>query len=219
MTVLAFIRDTALLTDAEVASYVVAQQIQIMRDFGPLWGIEATCVFAAPGDAIPAGAWQVWFKDHTDQAGALGYHDDKGNPISYVFVADDLADGVSWTVTGAHETLEMLGDPQITRVVDVDGFQYAYEACDACEDDQFAYSINGQLMSDFMLPSWFDPNGKAPFTFRNTIAAPLTLAAGGYIGVRSLPDGQWTQRFAETSPVSPRQSKKPTSRTMRRFGA
>lgn len=218
MITIAFVRDTALLTDELVRSYVAAQQIQVTRDFAPLWGVDATCVVVPPGGAVPAGAWQVCFKDHTDQDGALGYHDVAGNPIAYVFVADDLADGVNWTVTASHETLEMLGDPQITKTVDVAGFQFCYEVADACEDDSLAYLINGHLMTDFVLPSWFDPAGKAPYTFRNTIHAPLALAVGGYIGVRQLPNGQWTQRMAETVPLA-RQLKRPTSRTMRRFNA
>ena len=222
MITIAFIRDTRLLTDEMMFSYVAAQQIQVERDFAPLWGVTAQCTFVPPSGNLPPPSdgnqvWQLWFKDHSDQAGALGYHDDQGNPVAYTFVADDLADGVSWTVTGSHETLEMLGDPDIVQVRDAAGWEYAYEACDACEDDSLAYPINGHMMSDFVLPSWFDPVGKAPYTFRNTIHAPLTLAVGGYIGVRQLPDGQWTQRTAEVEPISHRQIKGPHSRTTRRF--
>jgi hypothetical protein len=221
MVTIAYIRDSDVITDAMLASYVAAQQIQITRDFAPVWGIDATCVVVPPGGAIPVDAWQVWLKDHTDQDGSLGYHDDKGNPISYVFVADDLTDNISWTVTCSHETLEMLGDPTINQVIDTGGLEYAREVADTCEDDSLAYLINGHLMTAFATPAWFDPNGKAPFTFPvvPTITAPFQLAAGGYIGVRSLPDGQWQQRFAEAAPASPRQSKRPTSRTMRRFNA
>lgn len=218
MITIAFIRNTSLLTDEMVASYVAAQQIQVSRDFAPAWGIDATCIFVPPGCDAPLGAYEVWFKDHTTEDGALGFHDDQGNPKSYVFTADDFANGVSWTVTASHETLEMLGDPDIKQVRDAAGFEYAYEACDACEDDSLAYLINGHLMSDFVLPSWFDPNGLAPYTFRRSIDAPLMLAPGGYIGVRTLPDGQWSQRFAEASPGA-RQVKRATSRTMRRFRA
>ena len=132
MTTIAFIRDTTTLTDAMLASYVAAQQIQISRDFAPLWGTDATCVAIPAGGDIPDGAWQIWFMDHSDQDGDLGYHDDQGNPIAYVFTADDLAAGVSWTVTGSHETLEMLADPTIDQVRDVGGFEYALEVCDAC---------------------------------------------------------------------------------------
>jgi len=216
---ISYIRNTYLLTDEMVASYVAAQQVQVARDFGPLWGIDdVQCVFVPPGTNAPLGSWEVWFKDHTDQDGALGYHTDEGRPKSYVFTADDLRDGISWTVTASHETLEMLGDPDIKQVRNVGSMQYAYEACDACEDDQFAYLIQGHLMSDFVLPSWFDPNGQAPFTFRNSIDGPLLLAPGGYIGRRVLPEGQWEQLFAQQH-ASPRQFKRETSRTLRRFRA
>jgi hypothetical protein len=214
---IAFIRETALLTDALVESYVAAQQAQIDGDFAPIWNLPATCVFVPPGQPIPAGAWQIVFKDHSDEAGDLGYHDDQGNPIGYVFVADCLSDGVNWTVTASHETLELLADPTITKVVDASGEEYSWEVCDACEDDRFAYPVNGHHLSDFVLPSWFDPNGQTPYTFRNAIQQPFGLAEGGYIGVRTLPDGPWTQRMAMTA--GPRQVKRATSRTMRRFGA
>ena len=222
MITIAYVRDTDALTDLQVAAYVMAQQVQISRDFYPAWGIDAHCVFVPPSGSIPVSTvdnpvYQLWFKDHSDQAGALGYHDVNGNPIAYVFVKDDIADGVTPSVTGSHETLEMLADPEINQVVDAMGNEYAREVCDACEDEQFAYMIDGVLMSDFMLPSWFNLAGTAPFTHQNAVTVPFGLAAGGYIGQRSLPDGQWVQRFAETTPSSPRQIKKATSRTMRRF--
>lgn len=214
---IAFIRDTGLLTDPLVEAYVSAQQIQITRDFVPAWGLDATCVFIPPLQPIPVGAWQIWFKDHSIEAGDLGFHDVDGNPIGYVFVQDIMNDGLSWTVTGSHETLEMLADPMIDQTVTVGDLVYAREVCDAPEDDEFAYPINGVHMSDFVLPSWFDPAGVAPFTFRRNpqITAPFMLADGGYIGVRTLPDGAWGQRAAAVA--SARQIKGPTSRTLRRF--
>lgn len=215
MPTIAFIRDTTCLTDALVQAYVAAQQIQITRDFAPIWNLDATCVFVPPGQPIPAGAWQIWLKDHSDTAGDLGYHDDQGNPIGYVFVADCIADGVAWTVTASHETLEMLGDPDITKTVTVGNEQYAYENCDAVEDDQFSYPINGIHVSDFVAPAWFgEPDPKLAMSFRGNVHAPFELAKGGYIGVRTLPNGAWTQRMAMTGP---RQVKRATSRTMRRF--
>lgn len=219
--VIAFTRQTRLLTDLQVTDYVTAQQIQVTRDFGPRWGADARCVFVPYGGVIPEGAWRVIFNDHSAMNGALGYHDDNGLPTAYVSVADALANGTAWTVTGSHETLEMLGDPDIRKTATVieDGVthEYAYEACDACEDDALGYRINGHLLSDFVLPAWFDPAAVGPYTFRGTIDRPLALAAGGYIGVRELAPapGAWTQRMARE--VGPRQLKGPASRTMRRF--
>jgi hypothetical protein len=218
--VIACIRETNRLTDALVASYVAAQQVQVSRDFAPAWGVDATCVFVPPGGPIPVGAWCLYLQDHVAQAGCYGFHSDDGAPKAYVAVADTLADGCSWTVTASHEWLEMLGDQTCARVVDVAGQEYAVEVCDACEDDRFSYPVTGHHLSAFVLPAWFDPAGVAPFTFPPiaSIAAPFALAEGGYIGVRSLPDGQWSQRLADGVPGR-RTVKAATSRTMRRFAA
>jgi hypothetical protein len=223
---IAFIRETTLLSDVLVEQYVEAQKIQIARDFGPAWSAGATCVFVPPGGTIPAGAWQVVFLDHSDQADALGYHDTTapgGMPRSKVFVADDLESGNSWTVTASHETLEMLADPDIsktTRVSLPDGTinEYAWEICDCCEDDRFAYPIKGIHLSDFALPSWFDPAADGPYTFRDTVDAPLALAEGGYIGVHEVSPlvTPWQQCMARGEPGS-RTAKGVASRTSRRF--
>lgn len=220
---IAFIRETGYLTDADVSAFVAAQQVQLDKDFAPLWGLGATCVFVPPEHVIPPGAWQVILLDHTDQAQASGYHDDTGpggEPRSKVFIADIKADGSSWTVTTSHETLEMIGDPTINKSVTFDGWVYAWENCDACEDDHFGYRINGLLMSAFVLPSWFDPSGKAPFTFPviPSIDAPFKLAEGGYIGRRQWPSGPWSQLMADGAPGVRALHKKPSSRTIRRFG-
>jgi hypothetical protein len=226
--VVAVIRDTVLLTDAQVASWCGAMRIAVARDFAPHW-TDATVVFANPGEPIQAGAYQLWFRDHTDQDGALGYHDDNGLPVAHVFVADDLANGTSWTVTASHEFWEMLGNPAIDRFVEnvADGVTWKMptEVADCCEDDQFAYGVTGpdgvtHMISAFATPAWFDPHGVAPFTFPpiEAIDAPFVLADGGYIGRMEIAPapGQWTQ-FLAARP-GPRQVKKLSSRTMRLFG-
>jgi hypothetical protein len=220
---IAFIRETRLLTDELIASYVAAQQIQLDRDLLPAWGLTAKCVFVPPGTSIttPGGAWQCVFLDNSDQAGALGYHDvtADGLPVLKIFIADVLADGVAWTVTASHEVIEALGDPDIQKTVDAGGFEFAWELCDAPEDDRFSVPILGHHMSNAVTPAWFDPNGEAPFTLYPCpeIDAPFILPEGGYIGVRTLPDGAWGQRFAMGARTK-RQRKGPASRTMRRFG-
>jgi hypothetical protein len=217
-------RLTNLLTDALVESYVAAQQIQITRDFAPIWGVDAQCVFVPPGGVVPAGAWQLRFMDHSDQAGDLGYHDDTGSPIAYVFVADDIADGCLWTVTASHETLEMLGDPLCTKTAIDGNIELAFENCDAVEDDALGYWVEGadgrkHLLSDFVTQSWFASDGVGPYSFRGHPTAPFQLCVGGYIGFRTLPDGAWSQRFAAGAPGIRALNKKPTSRTTRRFNA
>lgn len=227
MTTIAYVRETNLLTDALVASYVLAQQTQITRDFAPIWHIDATCVFVPPGQAAPPGAWVVHLRDHSPDPGALGFHDDQGNPVAYCFVADDLKDGLSWSVTNSHETLEMLVDPTINRTRNrtLNGltWEYAVECCDAPEDDQYGYWITGSdgrshLMSAFVTPDWFSENGKAPFAFptRTPIHAPFALLQGGYIGRREIApqSTDWTQLTAQRGS---RTDKKWFSRMKRRF--
>lgn len=220
---IAYIRTTNRLTDAEVASYVAAQQRQLDEHFEPAWGIGATCTYYPPGSLVPGGVVQVFLQDHVAEAGAYGFHDHEGFPRAYVAVADTMADGNSWTVTASHETLELLADPDIDKTVRVDGLEYPLEDCDACEDDRFGcecQGLNGEmhLMTAFVMPAWFDPNGKAPFSYPSipAIDAPFALAEGGYIGVRTLPDGQWDQRLAQGMPGR-RTVKTDTSRTKRRF--
>lgn len=216
---IAIVRETTRLTDTFVASYARAQQIQVTRDFAPIWDLDATVIHVSPGDAVPPDAWVVALLDNSDQADALGYHDltEAGSPLSKVFVADALDDGLAWTVTASHEVLEMLADPRINGTVTIGDTEYALEVCDAPEDDRFSYPVEGHHLSAFVTPAWFDLLGKAPFTFPavSMITAPLMLAPGGYIGRRAM-GGAWAQVMADEA--GPRQVKRGSSRTGRRFG-
>jgi hypothetical protein len=223
-TQIAVIRASNALADADVISMLAAVQITLSRDFAPHWS-DATLIFVPPGqtETLPPGSMQIWIKDHTDQAGSAGYHTDDGFPISYVFWQDDLDNGMLPSVTFTHELWEMLADPDINKTVTVGNIERPIECADCCEDDSLAYSVTGPdgrawPISAFALPSWFDPNGAAPFTFPVIagIGAPFALAPGGYIGERVLPDGAWTMRFAEGEP-GVRTVKAEGSRTMRRF--
>ena len=225
--VVAVVRNTSALTDQQVASWVAAAQIACTRDFAPHW-CDATLAFVRPGQSIPTGAYQLWLNDRSGEADALGYHDDQGLPISHVGVLDAADDGVAWSVTASHELWEMLADPKIDKTVTfVTGdttYEIPLEVADAPEDDRFAYKVTGpdsvfHLTSAFVLRSWFDPAGVAPFTFPliAVIDAPFKLAAGGFIGMRegSPVPSEWRQEFAQTR--GPRDVKRPQSRTMRRF--
>lgn len=216
---IAFSIITDLLSPDLVKSYVASQQVQLDRDLLPIWGLTARCVFIPNGTPIPPGAWRCLFLDDSDQAGALGYHEltPDNLPLMKIFVRDILADRLSWTVTASHEVIETLGDPMINQTVQAEGVEYARELCDAPEDDRFSYNVSGHHLSAFVTPAWFKSDGVAPFTFPpiSQISGPFMLADGGYIGERTLPDGQWSQKLAGMS--GPRQHKRPGSRTLRRF--
>jgi hypothetical protein len=149
---------------------------QVINDFGPAWGISAHVVFVPKGKKPAAGTWQLVILDDSDQAGALGYHDltKEGLPLGKVFARTDLVNKLSWSVTISHELLEMLGDPDINLTAfdqssNTAGMLYAYEACDACEADEYGYQIDG--------------------------IQALDILPGGYIGVFDVTRGSgWQQK-------------------------
>lgn len=180
-----------------LADVVAALQVQVDRDFLPLWGVRATLV---AGGRKPRNSWQIVILDNSDQAGALGYHDltNTGQPLGKVFAATDKQYGLSWTVTLSHELLEMLVDPDVNLCAldDVRHCLYAYEVCDPVEDDSLAYDINGVKVSNFVTPQWFEPSSeRAPFDFGKVLSGPLELAAGGYISVLKIKSGYWTSLY------------------------
>ena len=201
------------LTDADIIPVVEALSIQVKQHFAPIWGIDADLTYYPAGNQPPLDAWQLVIFDTSDQAGALGYHDltNMGLPMGKIFAGTDKKYNSSWTVTASHELLEMLGDPDVNLCAVAEGqdqttLLYAYEVCDACESDQFGYTIHagGQdiLVSDFVDPAWFEtivyPN--AQFDYQRKITAPFQLLPGGYIPVMDISgnDG-WVQKTARNT--------------------
>src|SRR5271157_1565686 len=203
---------STVLTDAQVQAVVSPLQTQVHRDFAPPWGTDADLTFVPAGNTPDPGSWWLTVFDTSDQANALGYHDvtAEGLPSGKVFAKSDLDAGTSWTVTASHELLEMLGDPEINLTVFVQpdassGTLYAYEVCDACEDDQFGYDIDSTTVSDFVFPSWFQPSLGAgtQFDYQQRITAPLQLLPGGYIGFFDVGSGTgWQQKTAQGVPYT-----------------
>ncbi|OHX36701.1 hypothetical protein BJL95_02150 [Methylomonas sp. LWB] len=203
----AVINASTVVKDEDFAKTVAALQIQVSRDFAPVWGIDATLRALSKQEKPTAHEWWLAILDDSDQAGALGYHDltSTGLPIGKVFAKTDLHYGDAWSVTASHELLEMLADPTINLTVfdesNRGGRLYAYEVCDACEADKFGYKINNILVSDFVFPSWFESFWKpntTQFCYSNKITKPFQLLKGGYIGIYDINSGNgWTQLTAE----------------------
>ncbi len=138
--------------------------------------------------------------------GALGYHDvdSEGRPFSKIGVDLSLNNGSDW-LTGpysvvsvvGHEALETVCDPIVNIWRDIDGTQETpQEVCDAVEDLQ--YHHNGMDLTNFLLPSWFNPLGKPPFDYLGALSAPFTMSTGGYMVTRA--DGAAQQVFGESYP-------------------
>lgn len=224
--VVAILNQSTVLSDANVKAALPAMQVQVSRDFAPIWGIDAQLVFIPAGSPVPSGAWQLIVLNDSDQAGALGYHLlHDGIPRGFVFANTDIKNGLQWTVTFSHELLEMLLDPFVFSTVLVEGPHrfmgtsgsiLAQEVADATEADQYAYKITvpaagsmpayNVLVSDFVTPAWFGapapsagyPAGSGKYDFCGKCSAPFQLLPGGYIGVYDFRGGMgWTQKTAQ----------------------
>lgn len=231
MITIAVLNQSSSVTDTAARACASALQTQIDRDFSPIWGLPPVRVAFLPASKKPPkDAWWLVILDNSDQAGALGYHDltRDGLPLGKVFAETAKSFGATWTVSASHELLEMLVDPHINLAATVEteagGMRlYAYEVCDACEDDRFGYKVGGVLLSDFVTPAWFESfwaRKQTLFDFRNRIVEPFQLLVGGYISIYDVPNSQgWVMltanRGAMLAARAPRGSRRERRRTPR----
>ena len=168
---------------ADVSHVAAALQKQASRDLAPVWGVTATVDVFPNLRTVPAGYWPVIVVD--DVKDAAGYHQDSGGrPYALVEYS------ASWSLTASHETVEMLCDPWGKRVVagrspkrGQGQVEFLVEACDPCEAAEYAYTLNGVLVSDFITPHFYDPRRTigARYSFTGAIERPRQILQGGYI--------------------------------------
>src|SRR5262249_43354933 len=140
----------------EVSAVSAAIQKQLIRDFGPIWNVDATIDPFVKLEDVPLGYWRILVVDTFAKGGQ--HRDRNGQPFALV------AAGSSWSLVASHEALEMLADPFSSRLVSGDSLiesqgrvEYLVEVCDPCQGDDFAYHVDGILVSDFYTPNYFDP--------------------------------------------------------------
>lgn len=179
-------------SDADVSKAVAALQIQLDRDWQPAWGTTATLTYYSKTQPVPLTSWVIYVMDTSDISGALGYHDETtaSRPYGKIFVKDAIKYGYNWTVTLSHELLEMMADPFVNLTVfrqtsATGGRLYAYESCDAVENDRYGYRINNILVSDFQYPAWFDatPRAGSKFDHMAHCTTSYQILPGGYMPV------------------------------------
>lgn len=190
-----------------VQSVAAALNIQVMRDLPQFWNVQATVSYLPDTSSLPAGVWPVRLL-HSLPPGEGGVHMDEHNQPYAKVIANPGSN--EWTIDASHETLEMLVDPygnrlQTSTAIAIDGskgvkdttgqFNYLVEACDPCEADQFAYSIQGVAVSDFITPHFYDPvvTPGTRYSFTGAIKAPRQLLKGGYISFIDLETNEWEQ--------------------------
>jgi len=177
-----------------VQATAAALNVQVVRDLPEYWNVQATVRYLPDPAKIPVGVWPVFLVAKLPP-GEGGVHLDKKNqPYSLVIGTPGSSD---WTIDASHETLEMLVDPggnrlQASRAIQISGketedtageYQYLVEVCDPCEGNQYAYSIQGIAVSDFITPHFYDPvvTASARYSYGGNVKRPRQVLPGGYI--------------------------------------
>lgn len=184
------------LPPGDLAQYAAALQQQVDNDLAPAWGVRADISVLAAGDSLPEGTWALKIVDSLPGAGGV-HLDDNGQPYAAAVTGPELSIAIS------HELLEMLVDPfgnRFTPAADIDpagGRQqvfYLVEVGDPCEVS--SYEIDGVQVSDFILPSFYDPNATGPVDHLGVLAGPLPqrVPNGCYISWIDPRDWRWHQQ-------------------------
>lgn len=189
---------------SETAHVAAALQKQIARDAAPIWDLEASLSAYATLRDVPIGYWPILIVDDIHDPNTAGFHiDSRGQPYALVEY------GPSWSLTASHESLEMLVDPSGNREVsgpspaaEQGEVNFLVEACDPSADAQFAYGIDGILVSDFCTPAYFAHAGAGGrYSFTGAITEPLQVLKNGYLSWYEPRTNIWyQQQFFGTAP-------------------
>ncbi len=154
----------------KVAAGIQEQMLDFCADYGlARWTITT--------QDMP-GAYLMTVSDLSNVPGAEGYHDDSGDiPEGFAFMLGSLDEG---SVTISHECCELIRDQDAAGFrLAMNGIAYADEACDAVEDKTYLAS-NGVLLSDYVLPEWYQDGSQGPWDKLGVLTGPLTKTSGGY---------------------------------------
>ena len=193
---IALVSETSFVPVADLVRVSAAIQKQVTDDFGPAWGIVATVdPFASLADLSP-GYWPVVIRDDigVNLPGAH-WNETQDKPFALVTYREE-----DWALTVSHEVLEMLADPLGKEFATGPSLlpgqgtvEYLIEVCDPCQEAAYGYAVNGVVLSDFILPTYYKAFGDGRYSFAGNITEPRRVLPGGYVSWRDPVSGEWTQ--------------------------
>lgn len=176
-----------------------ALQMQLTRDFEPVWQIPAAVsAFISLDQVPPACLPLIIVEPDALSPGVHAFHTTvKGTPIGLVEAREE-----GWSLAASHELLEMVCDPQGKRRAMGDSIAdshlrevaqdyqhnlpqgpvaYLLEICDPCQD--VYYIVNGFQVSDFVFPRYYAPGDTecGCYSFTGRVKRPREILNGGYI--------------------------------------
>jgi hypothetical protein len=195
----ALVSEVSQIGAGELSEVAAALQKQAIRDFGPIWGVQASVAAFECLERVPLDYWPIIVKEKLeDRPEAEGYHEDHlSEPCALVLYNGE------WSLTASHEMLEMLADPWGRHMVAGQSpadrarrVKFLVEVCDPCSDGAYAYHVNGVKVSDFYTPRFFDPVrvGGVRYSFAGAITEPRQVLKGGYLTWHDPEQRQWWQR-------------------------
>ena len=228
---------STLVSNRDVYGMTLLCDTQARNHVAPAWGMLPPSVVYVPAAIPPLGHYDalIGILDDADQAGDLGWHTEGPDATVYgrVFARPVLDNGgnalsndLSVCSVLSHEVIETLGDPACNRWAQQDsGCLVAMELADPVESDSYKItvvagneSVSGTV-SDFVLPSWFDPDAPArPTDYCGLISSPFQVRDTGYSIV--MEGGTVSEQWGREYPSWRLATKETgTSRTARRDGS
>lgn len=196
---LGLITESEIVPMGDVMRVAAALQKQVTRDLAPIWDVSATVDAFETLEDVPLGYWPMIIMDDIGYD-AAGIHLDKDRQPFALIMSDPDID--VWSLTASHEAIEMLVDPFGDRLVAGDSTKpdqgrvnFLVEVCGPSEAAEFAYTVNGALVSDFYTPRFFDPIA-APgvrYSFTGAVKAPRDVLKGGYLSWHDPLTDHWWQ--------------------------
>jgi hypothetical protein len=190
-----------------------AVERQIVEHVGPVWDVAGTVTAYHHLSEAPQNTSPVLVSDKF-KFQSLGVHlhrafDNRPFALVKAVKQPDVSVAIS------HEIIEILVDPTGDRMVSApsvksgqDAVEYLLEVCDPPE--AYPYSIDGQRVSDFCTPAYYDidPHPGVAYTHNRAVSRPREVLAKGYLSWLEPVSGAWWQlrRFdgggTEYAPVS-----------------
>jgi hypothetical protein len=222
---IAVLNQSTRVSDDEAAEMTQAVAYQLRYHTAPAWDRNpGAVVFYKDAASVPVDAHGVTLVDAipNEPAGVLGYHTENSKGIWGIVAASPSLDAGASVLTGdwsvssilSHEVQEMFGDPNCNLWGASGRYDYCVELCDPVEAP--TYAVNGVSVSNFLLPAWFDAQGKGPFDYLGLLKKPFSLLKGGYMVYAT--EERDRQKFGDNFPEWRREMKQAEyTRTQRRI--
>jgi hypothetical protein len=243
ITQIAVINASPVLSDAN-GQYMVDAMNKLLPQFCSDWSLAmCTAVYVKKGATTTIDT-KVFFLNNSDAQDALAYHDlSSGKPYGRVFVQTILqygpvlfsSDSTKPTVAQclAHEIFELLIDPVCNGWWMLPDYETLYpsEVSDPVQGNIVPVTLTYSTvtatipikkitttvkvgLSDWILPSWTNPQGSRPFNHNNTLSAPFALDNGGYENV--LKNGVVTTIFGKLASKYTKDKAKDSERMLKK---